>query len=144
MNGTEEEYLTVPTYLFAMREEQDHVMMPDTVTVLVSAVDGKVIIYGGIDRLSLVDLTPTVTMSEAVQEAETHFDGKVTHSSATLSVVTRTMNVQSLAWMVTLQGTYSDYDYEYTQTFPIDAISGKYLSGRIWPDAYSYFLYYGY
>ena len=141
MNGTEEESLTVPTYLFAMREEQDHVMMPDTVTVLVSAVDGKVILYGGVDRLLLVDLTPTVTMSEAVQEAEMHFDGKVTHSSATRSVVTRTMNVQSLAWMVTLQGTHSDY--EYSETFPIDAVTGKYLSGQLWPDSYSYFLYYG-
>jgi len=141
MNGTESESLTVPTYLFAMREEQDHVMMPDTVTVLVSAVDGKVIIYGGIDRLLQVDLKPTVTMSQAIQVAEKHFSGTVTHSSATLSVVTRTMNVQSLAWEVTLQGYYDDYTY--SQNFAIDAMSGDYLTDRIWPDAYTYFLYYG-
>jgi len=140
MNGTEREPLTVPTYLFALREEQDHILMPDTMTVLVNAVDGKVIVYGGIDRLSLVDLKPTVTMSQAVQEAEKHFSGKVTHAISTLSVVTRTMNVQSLAWEVTLRGTRNDY--EYSQTFPIDAMSGDYLTGRIWPDAYSYFLYF--
>jgi|GEM_PF-1556782 len=141
MNGTEEESLTVPTYLFAMREEQDHVMMPDTVTVLVSAVDGKVIVYGGIDLLLQVDLKPTVTMSQAIQVAEKHFSGTVTHSSATLSVVTRPMNVQSLAWEVTLQGYYDDYTY--SQNFAIDAMSGDYLTDRIWPDAYTYFLYYG-
>ncbi|MDD1703143.1 MAG: hypothetical protein LUQ31_09215 [Methanoregula sp.] len=142
MNGTEEEYLTVPTYLFALRGEQDHVLTPDTMTVLVSAVDGKVLLYGGIDRLLLVDLKPTVTMSGAVQEAEKHFGGKVTQSRASLSVVTRTMNVQSLAWMVTLHGT--EYDYEYEQTFAIDAVTGDYLTGQLWPDYYSYFLYYGY
>jgi hypothetical protein len=142
MNGTEYEPLTVPTYLFALREEQDHIMMTDTVTVLVSAVDGKVIIYGGIDRLLQVDLKPTVTMSQAIQVAEKHFGGTVIHSSAMLSVVTRPMNVQSLAWEVTLQGYYDDYTY--SQNFAIDAMSGDYLTDRIWPDAYTYFLYNGY
>jgi hypothetical protein len=142
MNGTEYEPLTVPTYLFALREEQDHIMMTDTVTVLVSAVDGKVIIYGGIDRLLQVDLKPTVTMSQAIQVAEKHFGGTVIHSSAMLSVVTRSMNVQSLAWEVTLQGYYDDYTY--SQNFAIDAMSGDYLTDRIWPDAYTYFLYNGY
>ena len=144
MNGTEYESLSVPTYLFTLREEKDHVLTPSTVTLLVSAVDGKVIYYGGIDRLLLVDLKPAVTMSQAVEEASNHFSYQTTHSWAYLSVITRPMNYQSLAWIVTLRGTHNDHEHE--ESFVIDAVSGEFITDYlygIWPDGYTYFMYYG-
>jgi hypothetical protein len=144
MNGTEYEPLTVPTFIFSLREEKDHVLTPNTVTVLVSAVDGKIIYYGGIERLLLVGLKPTVTLSQAVQEAGNHFEYQTTHSSAYLSVITQTMNYQSLAWMVTLRGTHNDHEHE--EIFAIDAVSGDYIPvsyNRVWPDGYPYFIYTG-
>lgn len=145
MNGTEQESLSVPTYFFTLREEQEHVLTTNTATLLVSAVDGKVIVYGGVDRLLLVDLKPSVSLSQAVEVAGKHFEYQTTHSQAYLSVVTQSMNVQSLAWIVTLRGTHNDH--EHTISYVIDAVSGRYiqedLSG-IWPEGYSpYYLYYG-
>lgn len=144
MNGTEYESLSVPTYLFTLREEKDHVLTPNTVTLLVSAVDGKVIYYGGIDRLLLVDLRPSATMSQAIEEASDHFSYQTTHSWAYLSVITRPMNYQSLAWIVTLRGTHNDHEHE--ESFVIDAVSGEFITDYlygIWPDGYTYFMYYG-
>jgi hypothetical protein len=144
MNGTEYESLSVPTYLFTLREEKDHVLTPDTVTLLVSAVDGKIIYYGGIDRLLLVDLKPAATMSQAIEEASNHFSYQTTHSWAYLSVITRPMNYQSLAWIVTLRGTHNDH--EHVENFVIDADSGEFITDYlygIWPDGYTYFMYYG-
>jgi hypothetical protein len=144
MNGTEYESLIVPTYLFTLREEKEHVLTPSTVTLLVSAVDGKVIYYGGIDRLLLVGLKPAATMSQAVEEASNHFSYQTTHSWAYLSVITRPMNYQSLAWVVTLRGTHNDHEHE--ETFVIDAVSGEFITDYlygIWPDGYTYFMYYG-
>lgn len=138
MNGTEREYYSVPLFLFTLREEQQHVLTPSTVNLYVNAVDGKVIYYSGVDRLLLVDLTPSITLGRAVEVAGEHFEYETTHSTAYLSVITRPMNVQSLAWIVTLRGTHGDHEHE--ENFVIDAVSGEYISryyDNIWPEGYS-------
>ncbi|MFA4850846.1 MAG: hypothetical protein WC626_14065, partial [Methanoregula sp.] len=136
MNGTEEEYISIPMYYFTLREESNHVLTPNVVVLLVNAVDGKTVYYGGIDRLLTVDLTPKITLAEAMAVAEEHFEYETTHVSAYLAVNTQPMNYQKLAWIVTMRGTHNDH--EHTESFVVDAITGDYSGSlyNVWPEGY--------
>ena len=145
-NETSREYeksATLRAYDFVFREEKDHVLLPNLIHVRINPVTGAVVDYWGVDRLVTVGLKNTVSLSEAMQTAEDYYDlgSSFTLSSSEdyIAVVTRSQNVENLAWVIKLKGYHSwDRDDERTYTIVVDALNGSVLGSDwsdIWPES---------
>jgi hypothetical protein len=144
-NKTSQDYERVDkkAYDFVLREEKEHVLLPNIVHVRVNAKSGAIVDYWGVDRLVTMGLKNTVSLSDAMETAENHYslsDSFTLSSSASyLAVVTRSQNVENLAWVIKLKGYYSwDTDYERTYTIVVDAVDGSVLGSdwsSIWPES---------
>ena len=137
-NQTSQDYERVDkkAYDFVLREEKEHVLLPNIVHVRINA-------NTGIDRLVTVGLKNTVSLSDAMETAESHFglseSFTLSSSESYLAVVTRSQNVENLAWVIKLKGYYSwDTGYERTYTIVVDAADGSVLGSgwsSIWPES---------
>ncbi|MDD1694883.1 MAG: hypothetical protein LUQ71_09185 [Methanoregula sp.] len=135
-------WVNYKAYDFVLREEKDHVLLPNIIHVRVNPQTGSIVDYWGVDRiLTVTDLTSTTTLSDAVKSATdyTWSEFKVNSAEGYLAVVTRYQNVENLAWVITLHGSYT-WDPEYTDTYIVivDAKDGSVLGTRwssIWPES---------
>jgi uncharacterized membrane protein YkoI len=144
-NQTTHDYVRVDkkAYDFVLREEKDHVLLPNIVHVRVNANTRSVVDYWGVDRLVTVGLKNTVSLSDAMETAEDYYDLSdsftLRSSESYLAVVTRSQNVENLAWVIKLKGYYSwDTDNERTYTIVVDAGDGSVLGSgwsSIWPES---------
>jgi len=144
-NQTTHDYVRVDkkAYDFVLREEKEHVLLPNIVHVRVNANTGSIVDYWGVDRLVTVGLKNTVSLSDAMETAEDYYDLSdsftLRSSESYLAVVTRSQNVENLAWVIKLKGYYSwDTDYERTYTIVVDAGDGSVLGSgwsSIWPES---------
>jgi hypothetical protein len=137
------ERVDIKAYDFVLREEKDHVLLPNIVHVRVNPVTGAIVDYWGINRLVTVGLKNTVSLSEATETAEQYLgigsgsSFKLSSSEAYLAVVTRYQNVENLAWVVKLKGYYSWDSEERTYYAVVDANDGSVLGNNwdnIWPE----------
>jgi hypothetical protein len=144
-NKTSQDYERVDkkAYDFVLREEKEHVLLPNIVHVRVNANAGTIVDYWGVDRLVTAWLKNTVPLSEAMATAE-NYSGlsdsfTLSSSEGYLAVVTRYQNVENLAWVIKLKGYYSwDNDYEHTYIVIVDATDGSVLGSgwsSIWPES---------
>lgn len=136
-------YVKKKTYDFVFREEKDHVLLPSLIFVRVNAQTGDIIEYWGVDRfLTVPNLQNKVTLGDATTTATdyTYSSFKVTSSEGYLAVVTRYQNVESLAWVIKLTGSYR-WDPEYVDTYVVVVDASKddtVLATRwdsIWPES---------
>jgi hypothetical protein len=143
-NATTGDYEWVPTkaYDFVLREEKDHVLLPSLVYIEINPSTGAVVDYWGVDRiLTVASLKSATSLSDAVKSATdyTYSEFAVTSSEGYLAVVTRSQNVENLAWVIKLTGSYRwDPDYTYTYIVIVDANDGSVLGTRwdsIWPES---------
>ena len=94
---------------------------------------GAIVDYWGIDRLVTVGLKNTVSLSEATETAESYLGQSsyftLSSSEEYLAVVTRSQNVENLAWVIKLKGYYSwdNDDQEQTYVIVVDAADGSVL-----------------
>jgi hypothetical protein len=136
------ERIDLKSYDFVLREEKEHVLLPNVVHVRVNGKTGGVIDYWGVDRLITVPtLKSTASLSDAIASATDYTYGDFTVSSAEgyLAVVTRTQNVENLAWVIKLHGTYR-WDRETISNYivVVDATDGNVLGSgwsSIWPES---------
>ena len=68
-----EKYVNIKAYDFVLREEKDHVVLPNLVHVRVNPVTGAIVDYWGVDRFVTVGLKNTVSLSEAMETAEGYY-----------------------------------------------------------------------
>jgi len=133
-----DERIAIKAYDFILREEKDHVLLPSLVHVRVNPATGAIVDYWGVNRvLTVSDLTGKITLSNAIQNATdyTYNSFKVNSAEGYLAVVTQSQNVESLAWVITLHGTYTwDPNYNDTYTVVVNANDGSVLGGTIWPE----------
>ncbi len=144
-NKTSQNYQRVDkkAYDFVLREEKEHVLLPNIVHVRVNANTGSIIDYWGVDRLITVGLKNTISLSEAMETAEDYYglsdSFTISSSESYLAVVTRSQNVENLAWVIRLNGYYSwDTADERTYTIVVDAGDGSVLGSdwsSIWPES---------
>ena len=130
-----EEYL-VKTYEFTLREEKSRVLTPNLIHVHVNPATGMVSEWTGVSRLITVSLTPATTLSEATQVAGDYYADEINidHIDGYLAVVIRSQNVENLAWVVTVKGTYKwNNQYEASEMAIVDAQTGT-IIGRSWDD----------
>jgi len=135
------ERVDVKAYDFVLREEKDHVLLPNLVHVRINPATGAIVDYWGINRVVTVGLRNTVSLSEATETAEQYLglgsSFKLSSSEAYLAVVTRYQNVENLAWVVKLNG-YVPWDSnERTYYAVVDANDGSVLGNNwnaIWPE----------
>ena len=135
------ERVDIKAYDFVLREEKDHVLLPNIVHVRVNPVTGAIVDYWGINRLVTVGLKNTVSLSEATETTEQSIglgsSFKLSSSEAYLAVVIRSQNVENLAWVVKLNG-YVPWDtQERTYYAVVDANDGSVLGNNwdnIWPE----------
>jgi hypothetical protein len=136
------EWVDTKAYDFVLREEKDHVLLPSIVHVRVNPLDGAIVDYWGVDRvLTVSSLKSTTSLAEAVQTATdfTYSDFTVSSSEGYLAVVTRNQNVENLAWVIRLSGTYHwNPDEVETCAVIVDAANGSILGSQwssIWPES---------
>ena len=128
-------------YQFTLREEKDRVLTPNFIHVHINAATGMVSDWIGYNRLITVSLKPATTLSEATQVAEEYYSGyiNVDHIDGYLAVVIRAQNVENLAWVVTVKGTYTgNNQYEDSEMLIVDAQTGKVIGNSwtdIWPES---------
>jgi hypothetical protein len=129
-------------YDFVLREEKEHVLLPNIVHVRINPQTGAVVDYWGVDRLVTVGLKNTVSVSEATESAESYMGHssyfKLSSSEGYLAVVTRSQNVENLAWVIKLKGYYAWDDSEQTYSVIVDAQDGSILGSgwsSIWPES---------
>jgi len=135
------ERVDIKAYDFVLREEKDHVLLPNIVHVRVNPVTGAIVDYWGINRLVTVGLKNTVSLSEATETTEQSIglgsSFKLSSSEAYLAVVIRSQNVENLAWVVKLNS-YVPWDtQERTYYAVVDANDGSVLGNNwdnIWPE----------
>ena len=133
----------IKAYDFVLREEKNHVLLPNLVHVRVNPATGAIVDYWGVDRLVTVGLKNTVSLSEATETAESYLGQSsyftLSSSEGYLAVVTRSQNVENLAWVIKLKGYYSwDNDNEQTYVIVVDAVDGSVLGSGwddIWPES---------
>lgn len=142
-NETTQSWERVDTkaYDFVLREEKNHVLLPNIVHVRVNPATGAIIDYWGIDRLVTVGLKNSVSLAEATETTENYFgfsdDFSISSSEAYLAVVTRYQNVENLAWVVKITGYWNDR-YEETYYAVVDANDGSVIGNSwsgIWPES---------
>lgn len=144
-NETSQDYERVDkkAYDFVLREEKEHVLLPNIIHVRVNANTGTIVDYWGVGRLVTAGLKNSVSLSEAMETAE-NYSGlsdsfTLSSSEGYLAVVTRYQNVENLAWVIKLKGYYSwDNDYEHTYIVIVDATDGSVLGSgwsSIWPES---------
>jgi hypothetical protein len=142
------EWVNTKSYDFVLREEKDHVLLPSLVYIEINPSNGAVVDYWGVNRILTVDnLKNTVSFSDAVKSATDYAwdDITVTSTDGYLAVVTQSQNVQKLAWVVTLSGTYR-WDPDYTETYVVivDANDGSAIGygwSNIWPESRLYYYF---
>jgi hypothetical protein len=143
-NDTAKEYekVDVRAYDFVLREEKDHVLLPSLVHVRVNSATGAIMDYWGVDRLVTVpSLKNTVSLGDATKTAEdqVYSEFRVSSSEGYLAVVTRSQNVENLAWVIKLTGNYRwDSENQDTVVVIVDAVDGNYLGSgwsSIWPES---------
>jgi uncharacterized membrane protein YkoI len=144
-NETSQDYerIDISAYDFVLREEKEHVLLPNIVHVRVNANTGTIVDYWGVDRLVTAELKNTVSLSGAMETAENYYglsdSFTISSSEGYLAVVTRSQNVENLAWVIKLKGYYSwDNDDERTYTIVVDAADGSVLGSgwsSIWPES---------
>lgn len=136
------EYIPTKAYDFVLREEKSHVLLPSIVHVRVNPSNGAIVDYWGVDRiLTGSSLKSTISLANAVQSATdyTYNEFIVSSSEGYRAVVTRNQNVENLAWVIKLSGSYR-WDPDYTDTYVVivDATDGSVLGSRwssIWPES---------
>lgn len=139
-NQTSQTYerIAIKAYDFVLREEKDHILLPSLVHVRINPATGAIVDFWGVDRvLTVSDLTGKITLSNAIQSATdyTYSSFKVNSAEGYLAVVTQSQNVESLAWVITLHGSYTwDPNYNDTYTVVVNANDGSVLGGTIWPE----------
>lgn len=138
------ERYTTKAYDFVLREEKNHVLLPSLVHVRVNPVTGAIVDYWGVDRLVTVGLKNTISLSEATETAESYLGQSsyftLSSSEGYLAVVTRSQNVENLAWVIKLKGYFSwDNDNERTYVVVVDAVDDGSVLGSgwnaIWPES---------
>jgi hypothetical protein len=144
-NETSQRYERVDykAYDFVLREEKEHVLLPNIVHVRVNPTTGSIVDYWGVDRLITVGLKNTVSLSEATESAESYMGHSsyftLSSSEGYIAVVTRSQNVENLAWVIKLKGYYSwDNNEERTYVVVVDAVDGSVLGSgwsSIWPES---------
>jgi hypothetical protein len=141
-SGEYEQVVLSKAYDFVLREEKDHVLLPSIVHVRVNAATGAIVDYWGVDRvLTVSSLKNTVSLASAIQTAEdqVYSEFKVNSAEGYLAVVTQNQNVENLAWVIKMTGSYRwDSDYQSTYIVIVDATDGKYLGygwDDIWPES---------
>jgi hypothetical protein len=137
----QDDYIKTKTYDFVLREEKNHVLLPSIVHVRINAQTGTVVDYWGVDRILTVStLKNTVTLSNATKSAEDYVysDFTVTSSEGYLAVITQNQNVENLAWVIKLTGSYK-WNTEYVTTYVVvvDATDGSVLGAgwNMWPES---------
>ena len=128
-------------YDFVLREEKNHVLLPNIVHVRVNPATGAIVDYWGVDRLVTVELKNSITLAEATETTENYYgfdkSFSVRSSDAYLAVVTRYQNVENLAWVVKITGYWNDR-YEETYYAVVDANDGSLIGNSwsgIWPES---------
>jgi len=143
-NKTSQNYerIDIKAYDFVLREEKEHVLLPNIIHVRVNPKTGAIVDYWGVDRLITVGLKNTISVSEATESAESYMGHSsyftLTSSEGYLAVVTRSQNVENLAWVIKLKGYYSWDDDEQTYVVIVDANDGSILGSgwsSIWPES---------
>lgn len=144
-NETSQDYerVDLKAYDFVLREEKEHVLLPNIVHVRINANTGTIVDYWGVDRLVTVGLKNTVSLSGAMETAENYYglsdSFTISSSEGCLAVVTRSQNVENLAWVIKLKGYYSwNNDDERTYMIVVDASDGSVLGSgwsSIWPES---------
>ncbi|MDP3563444.1 MAG: hypothetical protein Q8R70_03030 [Methanoregula sp.] len=135
------EYFVSKSYDFVLREEKDHVLLPSIVHVRVNPTTGAIVDYWGVDRVvTAASLKNTVSLSEATEVAEeSNSDMVINSAEGYLAVVTRYQNVENLAWVIKMKGSYKwDSTYQRTETVIVDAVDGSILGSgwsSIWPES---------
>jgi len=135
------ERVDIKAYDFVLREEKDHVLLPNLVHVRVNPATGAIVDYWGVDRLVTVELKNSITLAEATETTENYYgfdkSFSVRSSDAYLAVVTRYQNVENLAWVVKITGYWNDR-YEETYYAVVDANDGSLIGNSwsgIWPES---------
>ena len=136
------EYTSVKAYDFFLREEKEHVLLPNLIHLRINGVTGAVVDYWGVDRLVTAGLKNTVSLSEATETAESYLGHSdqftLTGSEGYLAVVTRYQNVENLAWVIKLKGYYTWDKDEQVYPIIVDATDGSLLGtgwSSIWPES---------
>jgi uncharacterized membrane protein YkoI len=136
------ERIDIKAYDFVLREEKEHVLLPNIIHVRVNGKTGAIVDYWGVDRLITVGLKNTISVSEATGSAESYMGHSsyftLTSSEGYLAVVTRSQNVENLAWVIKLKGYYSWDNDEQVYVVIIDANDGSILGSgwsSIWPES---------
>ncbi|MDD1690694.1 MAG: PepSY domain-containing protein [Methanoregula sp.] len=112
------------------------VTLPNIVHVSVSASDGKVIDYWGVNRLLSASTTPQISMSEAMETAEDSVPGDIDISNPkiSLTLAERTQNVETLVWIVTFDGTRGDE--KIPVTIYVNANNGRIIKDLLWAESW--------
>jgi len=141
-NRTSQQYesYVVKTYEFTLREEKSRVLTPNLIHIAVNPATGAISEWTGVNRMITVSLAPTTSLSDATKTAEDYYSGyiNVDHVDGYLAVVIRSQNVENLAWVVKVSGTYKyNNQYEESEMAIVDAQTGKVIGSSwsdIWPE----------
>jgi len=128
------EYLGSDNYGYGSIKE---LTLPNMVHVSVNANNGKPIDYWGVNRVISDATTPQISMSEALEIAEDAVpaDIAVSHPMISLSLAERPMNVETLVWIVTFDGTKENND-KIPVTFYVNANNGRIIRDLIWMESW--------
>jgi hypothetical protein len=128
------EYLGSDSYWYGSIKE---LTLPNMVHVSVNANNGKPIDYWGVNRVISDRTTPQISMSEALEIAEDAVpaDIAVSHPKISLSLAERPLNVETLVWIVTFDGTKENND-KIPVTFYVNANNGRIIKDLIWMESW--------
>jgi hypothetical protein len=128
------EYLGSENYWYGAIKE---LTLPNMVHISVNANNGRPIDYWGVNRIISDATAPQVPMSEALEIAEDAVPGDIaiSHPKISLSLAERPLNVETLVWIVTFEGTNENND-KIPVTIYVNANNGRIIRDLLWMESW--------